>query len=399
MARKRYISSDISIDEAVTLLAEANPQAALMWPWLLLAFDDWGRADLTPRKIKFQIFPAFPFTSEEIANAINDIAASGLLYMYEIDGVTYGAVNPKTWIKYQTYLVGTKWSKSTASQIPIPENPPWGKHIEDEASVMMSRKKQNSAAERSCGTETAAAEAITQLSADERSKTQQNARNAVPSLVPSLVLEPKDKDKDTEDTSYLRRDDQKSIAQPDDEFPIYISREEIPLMFSETVDLLLAKTGRTAIAPDELDALRELDRLHTPARVQQEITRSVARFKSRSRPLSELTFCYLLDALRHQTTRKQGPPPDDIPYDAVAKAWNEILAPHGKPEVTELHDKRKYAIARIWREAKGFSDIETWEKFFRYVSKTKFMAFEGCGFDWLTDYENFVKAREGTYTQ
>ena len=126
MSRKRSITSDISIDERIADIAEENPIAALMWPWFLTGFDDWGRMDATPRKIKLSIFPAFSFNIAEIRSTIDVYAEANLVYLYEHDGSVYIAIRPSTWLKYQPYLRGTKYSEKDSSRIPPPQTPPWG---------------------------------------------------------------------------------------------------------------------------------------------------------------------------------------------------------------------------------------------------------------------------------
>ena len=70
MARKRFVTSEISTDRKVARLAEANPIAAALWPWFITGFDDWGRMSADPIEVKLTIFPAFPYTSDEIAEII-----------------------------------------------------------------------------------------------------------------------------------------------------------------------------------------------------------------------------------------------------------------------------------------------------------------------------------------
>ena len=43
MARKRFVTSEISTDRKIAKLAEKNPVAAALWPWFITALDDWGR--------------------------------------------------------------------------------------------------------------------------------------------------------------------------------------------------------------------------------------------------------------------------------------------------------------------------------------------------------------------
>ncbi|MBE3584958.1 MAG: hypothetical protein IMW94_02060 [Thermoanaerobacter sp.] len=124
MPRKRYITSEISTDEKIAALAEENPTAALMWPWFITAFDDWGRMSANPIEVKLTLFPAFPFTSKDVALAMKLFHKYGLAYLYEVDGKPYMAVNPATWYKYQTYINSGRKGKNS-SKYPAPPNPPW----------------------------------------------------------------------------------------------------------------------------------------------------------------------------------------------------------------------------------------------------------------------------------
>lgn len=126
MARKRFITSDISTDEKVAAVAEENPVVALMWPWFNTAFDDWGRMIANPIEVKLTVFPAFTFASKDISVAIQLYDKHGLAHHYEIDGKAYLAVNPATWYKYQTYIKAERKEKQS-SKFPAPVNPPWGK--------------------------------------------------------------------------------------------------------------------------------------------------------------------------------------------------------------------------------------------------------------------------------
>jgi len=40
MSRKLYVSTDISIDEALAEIADDDALSALLWPWLLVHLDD-----------------------------------------------------------------------------------------------------------------------------------------------------------------------------------------------------------------------------------------------------------------------------------------------------------------------------------------------------------------------
>lgn len=138
MARKRFISSDISVDERLASVAVENPIGALMWPWFLLNLDDWGRGTANPLRIKLGVFPAFPFTVEEINKAVDSFVQVGLVHKYEVDEEEYIAVKPKSWIKYQTYLNGTK-RNTNGSRLPEPVNPPWDNNENEAMRQKMTR--------------------------------------------------------------------------------------------------------------------------------------------------------------------------------------------------------------------------------------------------------------------
>lgn len=101
-----------------------------------------------------------------------------------------------------------------------------------------------------------------------------------------------------------------------------VRREEVPNAYRETYDHFLLKTGRTSISPEELGFLKILEKKHTPARVQKEITTALTRFVSTKRPPFELTWEYLYDALKRQNSlgpRKKSQGKRASPVPAVAE--------------------------------------------------------------------------------
>lgn len=77
-----------------------------------------------PIEVKLTIFPAFPYTSDDIETFIKLYHEFGIAYYYEVDGKPYLAVNPDTWLKYQTYIRKDKLEKQK-SKIPEPKDAPW----------------------------------------------------------------------------------------------------------------------------------------------------------------------------------------------------------------------------------------------------------------------------------
>jgi DNA-binding Lrp family transcriptional regulator len=86
-----------------------------------------------------------------------------------------------------------------------------------------------------------------------------------------------------------------------------IAPDEAPPAMRETVEYFLLKTGRTGIQPEELSALRALEEIHTPARVNKEIAQAVERFEKNDKPLSSLTLVYIYKSLQYQNSRKHIP--------------------------------------------------------------------------------------------
>src|SRR5690606_24234013 len=95
-----------------------------LWPWFVTAFDDWGRMNADPIEVKLTILPAFPYTSDEVEEFIRLYHEFEIAHHYEVDGKPYLAVNPETWLKYQTYIRKDKLEKQN-SKIPEPKNAPW----------------------------------------------------------------------------------------------------------------------------------------------------------------------------------------------------------------------------------------------------------------------------------
>jgi hypothetical protein len=79
---------------------------------------------------------------------------------------------------------------------------------------------------------------------------------------------------------------------------------DAPSAMRETLEYFLLKTGRTGIGHEELAALRALEGIHTPARVNKEIALAVDRFEKKGRHLSRLTLRYIYMSLRHQNSLK-----------------------------------------------------------------------------------------------
>lgn len=120
MARKVFVTSDMSVDERMIEVAERDSQAALLWPWILTAFDDWGRSNADSKRLKASIFPAITaVTPESIDAALRLYAEVGLIILYEYDGKQFMAIPADKWFKYQTHIRSQKRVKDD-SRYPAP---------------------------------------------------------------------------------------------------------------------------------------------------------------------------------------------------------------------------------------------------------------------------------------
>jgi hypothetical protein len=122
MARKVFLTSDIGFDEKLDQVAQENPTAALMWPWLLTYFDDWGRASASPSRIRRQVFSAFAFSDDAIREALQLYAHVGLILLYPgPDGRDYIAIPRDKWFAYQTHIRAEKRDRDR-SKYPAPSS-------------------------------------------------------------------------------------------------------------------------------------------------------------------------------------------------------------------------------------------------------------------------------------
>ena len=105
MARKVFITNDMCNDERISEIAEHSELYAMMWPWIITCFDDWGRAQASPRRIKTTVFPAFEtVTSAIVEDALRTFSEQKMLHLYEVDGKPYMCISEDKWYKYQTHM-------------------------------------------------------------------------------------------------------------------------------------------------------------------------------------------------------------------------------------------------------------------------------------------------------
>lgn len=133
MSRKMFFSSAASTDSDLMDAFDTAGHLALIWPWLLPYFDDWGRGSGEPRVIKASVFPQFPITEDDIAAALEAFIDADLLIAYTDErGRPVIAVDQEAWWRYQTHIRKDKREDDSKSSFPTP--PPPGSAISREES-------------------------------------------------------------------------------------------------------------------------------------------------------------------------------------------------------------------------------------------------------------------------
>lgn len=85
---------------------------------------------------------------------------------------------------------------------------------------------------------------------------------------------------------------------------IYANLSGVPAIMREVMEHFFLKTGRKTILPEELSAIRALERIHTPQRIIREIAKTAERYDRNRKPLEELSLVYIYEALKHQTSKR-----------------------------------------------------------------------------------------------
>lgn len=81
MGRRRYISTDISLDPAVQqLIADYGEFAGLLYSWMVPHADDTATITGEPQKLLFMVVPGLRHrTAEDVAAALDGMEACGLI--------------------------------------------------------------------------------------------------------------------------------------------------------------------------------------------------------------------------------------------------------------------------------------------------------------------------------
>lgn len=121
MARKRYISTELSTDGKLADLSVHGFLPLLLYTWSIPHMDDWGRLTGDARQFKLLVCPALDILLREVDEALNQIAAAGLWERYEVDGKWCISVPATKWFKHQSYINKGKREDDSGSDFPSPD--------------------------------------------------------------------------------------------------------------------------------------------------------------------------------------------------------------------------------------------------------------------------------------
>lgn len=122
MARRRYISTEISTDPKLARLAQHGTLPMLLYTWAIPHMDDWGRLSADPVEFRLLVCPALNLSDNQVQEALEQIAEVGLWQLYTVEGRQYIAIPEEKWFRYQTYISQAKRGDTSASKIPAPQN-------------------------------------------------------------------------------------------------------------------------------------------------------------------------------------------------------------------------------------------------------------------------------------
>lgn len=118
MSRRRYISTEISIDPEVNqLIEDYGFFAGLLYTWMIPHCEDNGTLTGDPRKILMQIVPGIRTVSvEDVVNALNGMNELGLIIWDRENKIIHF---PESFYKYQTYISHDKRRSSVQSSVRV----------------------------------------------------------------------------------------------------------------------------------------------------------------------------------------------------------------------------------------------------------------------------------------
>ena len=124
MSRKRYVSTNISVDPRVRDLAQQSEFAALLYTWMIPHADDSASITADPEELLMQVVPGFRWrTAEDVASALDLMVSLELLLRVD-DRLRFP---PESFYKYQAYI-GSERRNGGPPPEPAPVEPATVEH-------------------------------------------------------------------------------------------------------------------------------------------------------------------------------------------------------------------------------------------------------------------------------
>lgn len=115
MARKRYVSTEISIDARVRQLAERSEFAALLYTWMIPHAGDDAMITADPDELLMMVVPGFRWrTADDVRDAVLSMLELGLLKAIG-DRLKFPE---KAFYQYQSYIGGDRRAPEPSPQPP-----------------------------------------------------------------------------------------------------------------------------------------------------------------------------------------------------------------------------------------------------------------------------------------
>lgn len=107
MARRRYLSSDVSLDEEVDALAQESDFAALLYTWMIPHAEDDATITGSPNRLRAKVIPLRDKSSEDVSAALGLMEVHGLFEFWDRESdVIY--FPPEAFYRYQSYIPDAK---------------------------------------------------------------------------------------------------------------------------------------------------------------------------------------------------------------------------------------------------------------------------------------------------
>jgi hypothetical protein len=103
MSRRRYLSTEVSVDARINALAEqCGPLAVLLYTWMIPHAADDGSLGGDPLELKLRVVPGLAATIAEIRQSVDAMVQLGLLERDDEASLLY--FRPAAFYRYQTYI-------------------------------------------------------------------------------------------------------------------------------------------------------------------------------------------------------------------------------------------------------------------------------------------------------